>query len=553
MSETKTTTTFGIDLGTTYSCISYMKDGHPTVCPNKEGDQTTPSVVRMLPEDDVPVVGKTAKDSSVMYPDDTIQFVKSKIGKVAEFEIGVGDDKRIVSPIDVSAEILKKLANDASEFTNMPVKDVVITVPAYFGTNEKAATKEAGEKAGLNVVSIVEEPTAAAFYYVFEKSDADATVCVYDLGGGTFDVTAIEKKGTSIEVITTEGDHDLGGKNWDALFIDYIDEKFREATGLDADEELESDYYQDLQIKCEEAKKTITSAGKATVSIRLDRQHSANITVTREEFDNLTSTLLQTSIDLTKKVFEEVEKKGKKINKLLLVGGSSYMPQVKDAIQKEFGSLVDEILLNEPNLSVSKGACIYCAWYFSHLVGSDPLTDDSKEEEFTVGTDTITEVKTNENTGEKILVIDDGKQKRELVIPGSMGETIGDVGFVATKSFGIKVIDNGKEIIYNLVLKDTLLPAVNEQTFYTMQNDQTDLCIKLFQSDLRDEMIELDSGVLIGEATITGIPEGKPKGTPVVNRLELSREGIIEVTASYNGSPLNGKLSTNYAEGVGQQ
>lgn len=172
------TTTFGIDLGTTYSCISYLKDGHPTVCLNLEGDRTTPSVVRMMIEDTVPVVGKTAKDTSVIYPDDTIQFVKSKIGKVESFEIGQPDARRTVTPEQVSSEILKKLASDAEKYTNMPVKDVVITVPAYFGYNEREATKRAGIEAGLNVISIVEEPTAAAFYYLCEQDDTDATVCV---------------------------------------------------------------------------------------------------------------------------------------------------------------------------------------------------------------------------------------------------------------------------------------------------------------------------------------------------------------------------------------
>ena len=227
------TTTFGIDLGTTYSCISYLKDGHPTVCLNLEGDRTTPSVVRMMIEDTVPVVGKTAKDTSVIYPDDTIQFVKSKIGKVESFEIGQPDARRTVTPEQVSSEILKKLASDAEKYTNMPVKDVVITVPAYFGYNEREATKRAGIEAGLNVISIVEEPTAAAFYYLCEQDDTDATVCVYDLGGGTFDVTAIKKEGTAITCLTTDGDHDLGGKNWDQELIEHVLLRFREETGLE--------------------------------------------------------------------------------------------------------------------------------------------------------------------------------------------------------------------------------------------------------------------------------------------------------------------------------
>ena len=159
------TTVFGIDLGTTYSCISYLKDGHPVVCQNIEGENTTPSIVRMPYEGEEAITGITAKDTSVIYSHSTIQFVKSKIGKVSSFEYGYEHEKVVTTPEDVSAEILKKLAADAREYTGLTVHDVVITVPAYFGNNEKQATINAGIKAGLNVIDIIEEPTAAAFYY----------------------------------------------------------------------------------------------------------------------------------------------------------------------------------------------------------------------------------------------------------------------------------------------------------------------------------------------------------------------------------------------------
>ncbi|MDE7398883.1 MAG: Hsp70 family protein [Oscillospiraceae bacterium] len=546
MSET-TTTTFGIDLGTTYSCISYLKDGHPTVCVNVEGERTTPSVVRMLTSDPEPVVGKTAKDTSIIYPDDTIQFVKSKIGKVETFEIGDESNRRTVSPVQVSAEILKKLAADASQYTGMTVKDVCITVPAYFGNNEKAATKQAGIDAGLNVISIVEEPTAAAFYYLCERDDTDATVCVYDLGGGTFDVTALEKKGTEIRVLTTQGDHDLGGKNWDAELISYVESKFREETNLDPEEELDVDFIQDLQLKCEEAKKQLTFSQTASIAMKLDNKHKANITVTREEFEDITSALLQTSIDLTSKVFDEVEASGKKIDKLLLVGGSSIMPQVNAAVQEAFGSRVDEILVNDPNESVSKGACIFCAWSLLH---STP-TESSESGEATLPGEVIG-TSTNEETGETIITLagTDGGT-REVVVPTTLGGSIKDIITIATKSFGIQTFVGDEEKITNLIIKDQQLPATFEQEFGTHTDNMKDVSIVLYQSEVKDTTCDMECGTLICESVLSGLPDNLPKNSPVLIHIELSKEGIIDITGSYQGTPLEGCLNTSYAEGVG--
>lgn len=546
MSET--TTTFGIDLGTTYSCISYLKDGHPTVCLSLEGEHTTPSVVRMMPEDPEPVVGKTAKDTSLLYPDDTIQFVKSKIGKMESFEIGDPDNRRTVTPVGVSAEILKKLASDASSYTNMPVKDVVITVPAYFGYAEREATAAAGREAGLNVIRIVEEPTAAAFYYLCEKDDTDATVCVYDLGGGTFDVTTIKKEGSTIQVITTDGDHDLGGKNWDAELINLVEAKFREATNLDEGEELESDFMQELQIKCENAKMQLTNAPSASIALSLDRQHKANIVVTREEFDDITSSLLQTSIDLTRKVIDETEKKGNKIDKLLLVGGSSKMPQIEAALSAEFSDRVGEILVNEPDESVSKGACIYCAWSLIHTPTGGATSDNNDE-----NADKVTNVEQDEETGATVFTIagQNGEERKvEVTLPSGIADT--KIVTVATKSFGIETVANGDHRqVTNLIFKDDTLPAVFEESFGIQDDGQTSVLIKLYQSELKDKCYELEYGIFLGESSITGIPENQPAHSPVDIRITLNEQGLIVITAKYNGTPLNGELNTNYAEGVG--
>ncbi len=555
MSEVSTT--FGIDLGTTYSCVSYMKDGRATLCASKEGEYTTPSVVQMEPSEPAPVVGKTAKETSLFYPEYTIQFVKSKIGIVESFEIGDEDNKRTVTPIEISAEILKKLAADAAADSNMSVKDVVITVPAYFGNNERDATIQAGKLAGLNVIGLVEEPTAAAFYYLCEKNDADATVCVYDLGGGTFDITAIQKKGNEIKVITSEGDHDLGGKNWDDALITLVEEKFREATNMSEDEALDDEeFMQKLQLGCEQAKKQLSSATTASIPLSFDKKHKANIIITREEFEQVTSTHLEKSLVLTRQVFSYLEEKGIKVDKLLLVGGSSRMPQVEEALKKEFGGIVSEILVNEPEFSVAKGASIYCAWTMHNQieVGKEFDTGVVSESGESVK-EKVIDTHIDEESGSKIFQIEgsDGS-KREVVVPQLPG-AIQDIEIktVATKSFGIRVLINGENKISNLILKDTVLPAVFEQSFGTNYNDQRDLSIALYQSDLRDAVYEPDYGTVIGNSALTGLPEGLPANSPVNIKIELSTDGVIVITGSYNGAPLIGELNTKYADGVADQ
>ena len=439
MSE-NTSYVFGIDLGTTYSCISYLKDGHPVVCQSLEGENTTPSVVRMLPEEEAPVVGRTAKDMAVIYPDYTIQFVKSKIGHVESFEYGAEGEKQTTTPVAVSVEILKKLAQDASAYTNTTVKDVVITVPAYFGNNEKDATREAGIQAGLNVIDIVEEPTAAAFYYGCEKSSEDEVICIFDLGGGTFDVTAMKMEAGAMTVLTTDGNHDLGGRNWDAELIAMVEEKFRDQTGYD--EEFDSEILQDLQLKCEAAKRQLTNAPKADIALTIDRKNKAVITITREEFDARTGFLLATAIDLTRAVFDRVEERGEKISKILLVGGSTFMPQVSEAVKAEFSVPVE---LNEPNEAVSKGACIYAAWKLLHT----EITDTADVE--TDSGDKVIDIVEEEDGSTVIQIGSADGSTREVKFSLASGIKNRVIRTVATKSFGIKAYVNREMKIVNLI------------------------------------------------------------------------------------------------------
>lgn len=546
MSE-NTSTVFGIDLGTTYSCISYLKDGRAVVCQSLEGENTTPSVVRMLPEEETPVVGRTAKDMALIYPDHTIQFVKSKIGKVDKFEYGTEDDRRITTPVEVSAEILKKLASDAGAYTNTEVKDVVITVPAYFGPNEKDATREAGILAGLNVVDIVEEPTAAAFYYGCENAGEEEVICIFDLGGGTFDVTAMKMDQGSLRVLTTEGDHDLGGRRWDDELIAMVEERFRETTGYA--EEFDSDTLQELQLKCEAAKKQLTNAPKAMIPLKIDKDHAASITITREEFDARTSPLLASAIEMTREVFDRIEERGEKIDKILLVGGSSFMPQVAEAIRAEFNM---EPEMNEPNEAVSKGACIFCAWKFLHPTEDEKNKDGGESVEM-VGEKVVLE-KVQLPSGETQVTTEDkegNKSTTIITLPPAIAKI--KIISVATKSFGIKAFVDDVLKIVNLIKKDTELPFKLTQTFYTREANMTNISIELYSNTSFEDYVELYEGELLGDSILEGLPTGMPAEQPVEITFSLLSNGLIEITGSYQGTPLAGKLEKSYAEGVGDK
>ena len=250
------TKVYGIDLGTTYSCIAYMDEHNkPVVLTNSNGYRTTPSVVFFEDEDEATniVVGDAAKESGKLYPNDVVSFVKRQMG--TDYEFWNKSEKYRAE--EISALILRKLVKDAEDKVGEEVKDAVITVPAYFGINEREATKKAGEIAGLNVIDIINEPTAAAIAYGVSR-DTSKKVLVYDLGGGTFDVTLIDISPEAIEVIVTGGDHNLGGKNWDDAIINYLVEQYHEQTGNNDDILDDAETAKELEVGAENAKKTLS-------------------------------------------------------------------------------------------------------------------------------------------------------------------------------------------------------------------------------------------------------------------------------------------------------
>ena len=344
-------TIFGIDLGTTYSCIAYVDEyGKAVVVTNKEYKLTTPSVV--LFDGGNRVVGDEAKNTAILYPDRVVEMVKRHMGEDGWSYYYEGKD---YSAEEISSYILRKLASDAEEKLGMTVKDVVITCPAYFGIKEREATAQAGSIAGLNVCEVINEPTAAAITYGLQN-EQDQVVLVYNLGGGTFDVTVIKIKAGAITVVATGGDHQLGGRDWDEAIVNYLSQEWQSQTGS-AEEPISSpETLQELWQKAEMAKYALTTRQETKVSVS-HAGIAAGVNITREKFEELTAHLLDRTMMFVRFTMDEARSKGySQINQILLVGGSTKMPQVAQRLEQEFGLPYKSF---EPDEAVAKGAAIY--------------------------------------------------------------------------------------------------------------------------------------------------------------------------------------------------
>ncbi len=513
--------TFGIDLGTTYSCIARVDEtGRPEVIQNLEGDNITPSVVAFSEYPNI-VVGKVAKENAVLEPKTTVSFVKRLMGKT---DYAIEKDGEVFSPELVSSYILKKLAKDASDKLGEEVKDVVITCPAYFGSTERQATKVAGEIAGLNVIEIISEPTAAALHYACAKNDGDKTILVYDLGGGTFDVTIMSIKDGKIEVLVSEGDHELGGKDWDSDFKELIHNKVVEESGFDGEFEDEDDkleYDQMLVLLAEDAKKVLTSKEKHKVKVSLPGGESCRFDLTREEFDSATAYRLEQTLDKTDLAISQAKDKGYEIDEILLVGGSTKMPQVKTAIIQKYGI---EPKFNEPDEAVAKGAALYA-------VGAYELKVEEIKQQLENGELDVND----EEVKEQIENYSESATVTSMQIPALMGRKMSEVVTVATtKSYGVKVVRDGKEYyINNMIFKNERMEnGVVEvtETFGVLSDGQETADIEIFESDYTDEFYKDDENYFKqGNCELT-LPVGTKAGDPVSITLKLDKEGILNIT-----------------------
>lgn len=501
---------FGIDLGTTYSCIAYVDEtGRATVINNSEGTNTTPSVVNFASSNQV-VVGQIAKENAVIDPNNTALLVKTLLGRT-DFAINYeGEDK---SPEEVSAYILRKVAEDASKLIDKEVKDVVITCPAYFGTAERTATKNAGIIAGLNVLEVISEPTAAAIYYGCAKEQEEKTILVFDLGGGTFDVTIMNINSEKIEVVCSTGNHELGGKDWDEAVMRYLAEEFISQTGFE--EEFDEYAQQDMRLKAEKAKQQLSSRDE--VPVMLDAAGlRARVSLSREKFDEITSTLLREAMDKTDEAIEIAKDKEYSIDEILLVGGSTRMPQVTKALIDKYG-IEPKIL--EPDEAVAKGAAIHAVnVYVNNQKSLEP--GDSGDTTVTIAGST------------KDINADDYKE--ELAVQPEMmsiGGKAREVVVATTKSFAVEVLVKDEPKCYNMIIKNEPMPngsISNSKTFGTYTANQENVELVVYESDLMEEYFDIEPDFVLGTATLE-LSGDLPAGSPIEVTFTLNTEGILEV------------------------
>src|SRR2546421_876617 len=515
--STQETVVFGIDLGTTYSCIAYVDEyGKPEVIANEEGERTTPSVV-LFEDANERVVGKVAKESAVLYPTKVVQMVKREMGKE---NCAFACDGLPFSAEEISSYILRKLAKDTETQLGRPVTDVVITCPAYFGIAEREATANAGKIAGLNVREVINEPTAAAIVYGLQN-EQDQVVLVYDLGGGTFDITVIEIKVGTITVVATGGDHNLGGKDWDGVVVEYLAQQWMNETGSSDDPTNSEETMQDLWLRTESAKRTLSAKQETSVPVTHAGQRKG-ITLTRDKFNELTNNLLERTIDFTKSTIEAAKSRGyTHFDQILLVGGATRMPQVQERLKADFNI---PLKVHDPDESVAKGAAIY----------AQKLMLDQK-----------IQYKIAELTGTKIDSVDTSRVSEQVMeraqqeVARDSGLKIGmvkkytemEVTNVASHSFGIVAIDarTNSEVISNLVRVNQPVPAFQTKTFHTLEVGQREAELKVMENGYDTNAVnDITAGEEIGNAMLS-LPAGMPINAPIEVTFELNREGRLHV------------------------
>lgn len=460
----------GIDLGTTNSCVSVMEAGDPVIIPNAEGNRTTPSIVAFT-EDGERLVGETAKRQAITNPNGTISSIKRHMGK--DYKAEANGQK--LTPEEVSAMILQKLKADAESYLGETVTEAVITVPAYFKDAQRQATKDAGRIAGLDVKRIINEPTAASLSYGLNKKEVQQKILVFDLGGGTFDVSILEVGDGVFEVLATNGDNNLGGDDFDEILMNHIAEDFKKKNGIDLREDKMA--LQRLKEAAENAKKELSSKQSTNINLPFVTANQSgplhlNMDINRSTFENMTASLIDRTMGPTRKALQDADLSSSDIDEVILVGGSTRIPAVQEAVKKITGKDAHKGI--NPDECVAIGAAIQAG----------VLTGDVND----------------------VLLLD--------VTPLSLGiETLGGVF--------TKLID-----------RNTTIPTKKSQIFSTAQDNQSAVDIHVLQGER-----QMASGnTTLGRFQLDGIPPAK-RGVPQIEvTFDIDSNGIVNVHAKDKGT-----------------
>ncbi len=483
----------GIDLGTTFSAVAHIDAyGKPQIIPNAESERITPSV--LLFDGTNAIVGTVAKNNTVAEPEKVVDFVKREMGKAKE-QFHRNFDGKNYSAEELSALILKKLKADAEKYLKIPVTDAVITVPAYFNDSERTATITAGRLAGLNVLQIINEPTAAALAYGLDKLDEDQTVFVFDLGGGTFDVTLMRIEAHRLEMVATNGDHRLGGKDWDDVIVNWVAEEFDRAHGENPLLDLQS--YQDLQSRALAAKIQLSSRPKTTI-VHNHNGKSIKLELTLEDFEKMTRHLIEKCRAICDIVMREAKMQWSDVDKILLVGGMTRMPMVRAMISELSAVPLAEDV--NPDEAVAVGAAIQAVLSLLH------------EEEV---------------SGQKMLPAETRQQ-----FSSREGGLI-QVRNITSHTLGVVLWDETQleEYVFPMIRKMTAMPATAKNSFGTATANMQRAIVRIVEGE----------STLPAECTPLGIcdvelPPFLPKGSPVELTYEYNANQVLEVAVQACGN-----------------